>query len=88
MIMTTKKLYIVNKLQTVVGAKLACIEGATTPGLTGYTPQYHMPLCWFFFAPNKDLRSLAPTTSLKKNINVELTKVGSIVSVTYLAIHE
>ena len=53
-----------------VGAKLACIEGATTPGLTGYTPQYHMPLRWFFFAPNKDLRSVAPTTSLKKNNNV------------------
>ena len=46
----SKKLYFVNKLQTMVGAKLACIEGATTPGVTGYTPQYHKLLCCFCFS--------------------------------------
>ena len=57
-----QKLYNVNKVQTMIGAKLACIKGATTPGVTGYTPQYHKPLRWIFLTPNKDLYSLAPTT--------------------------
>ena len=46
-----QKLYNVKKVKTIVGAKLACIEGATTLGITGYTPQYHKPLRWFFVGP-------------------------------------
>ena len=46
-----QKLYNVKKVKTIVGAKLACIKGATAPGLTGYTPQYHKLLRWIFFSP-------------------------------------
>ena len=53
-----------------VGAKFACIEGPPHQVLQGI---HHNTTCHsvgFFFAPNKDLHSLAPTTSLKKNNNV------------------
>ena len=51
-----------------VGAKLACIEGATTPGVTGYTPQYHKPLYWIFQPQIKTYAAQHPPHNKRRTI--------------------
>ena len=50
-------------VQIVVGAEIACIEGATKPGLQGIQSAMNTTslLCWIFVDPKKRLMHSAPT---------------------------